>query len=158
MGRVDLHRTVFQDGEELLVLPDALLAEEDRARIADDDAQADDDPEGYQHDDADAGQDDVDEAFKKMLVHDSIQFSKNHEWTRINTKFYSNHRIHGLHRSYNQCLADVGQSSAEFIDNMWILFKEESKWPTSARRLSCHLAWSYGCFAELFARGMAPAE
>ena len=86
--RVDLHRAVFQDGEELLVLPDAPLAEEDRAGVADDDAQSDDDPEGYQHDDADAGQDDVDEAFKKMLVHDSIQFSKNHEWTRINTKFF----------------------------------------------------------------------
>jgi hypothetical protein len=23
-----------------------------------------------------------------MLVHDSIQFSKNHEWTRINTNFF----------------------------------------------------------------------
>ena len=69
MRRIDLHRPIFQDGEELLVLPDALLAEKDRAWIADDDTQADDDPERYQDNDANARQDDVDEAFEKMLVH-----------------------------------------------------------------------------------------
>ena len=69
MGRIDFHRAVFQDREELLVLPDALLAEEDWAWIADDDAQADDDPERYQNNDADARQDDVDEPFEKMLIH-----------------------------------------------------------------------------------------
>ena len=69
VGRVDLHCAVFQDREELFVLPDTLLAEEDRARIADDNAQANDDPEWYQYNDTDAGQDDVDETFKKMFVH-----------------------------------------------------------------------------------------
>ena len=69
MRRIDFHRPVFQDGEELLVLPDSLLAKKNRAWIADDDAQADDDPERYQDDDANARQDNVDEPFEKMLVH-----------------------------------------------------------------------------------------
>ena len=69
MGRIDLHRPVLQDWEELLVLPDAFLCEENRAGIADDNAQPDDNPERYQHNDADARQDDVDEAFKKELIH-----------------------------------------------------------------------------------------
>jgi hypothetical protein len=77
MRRVDFHRAVFQDREELLVLPDAFLAEEDWAWIADDYAQADDDPEWYQDNDADARQDKVNKPFEKMLVHFFIHFSKN---------------------------------------------------------------------------------
>ena len=79
MRRIDLHCTIFQDGEELLVLPDSLLAKKDRAWIADDDAQADDDPEWNQNNDANARQDNVNKSFEKMLIHFFIQFSKNHE-------------------------------------------------------------------------------
>ena len=68
MRRIDFHRPIFQNREELLVLPDAPLAEENRAWIADDNAQADDDPEWYQNNDANARQNDVDESFEKELI------------------------------------------------------------------------------------------
>ena len=69
MRCIDFHRPVLQDGEQLLVLPDALLTEKDRAWIADDDTQADDDPEWNQNNDANARQDNVDKSFEKMLIH-----------------------------------------------------------------------------------------
>ena len=98
MRRIDLHCTIFQDGEELLVLPDALLAEKDRAWIADNDAQADDDPERNQNNDANARQDNVDKSFEKMLIHFYSIFKE----PRIDTnehKILSNHRLHRLHRN-----------------------------------------------------------
>ncbi len=54
MGSIDFHRAVLQDREQLLVLSDALLSKENRAGIADDDAQPDDNPKWYQDNDANA--------------------------------------------------------------------------------------------------------